>query len=111
MNHTKEAAQKVFTALADPTRRRIVELLAEGGQARVSALAQELPITRQAVGQHLDILGEAGMTRTERRGRERLTQLSEAAFEPVRDWLSHYDRFWAERLEILKTQVEKGRDQ
>jgi DNA-binding transcriptional ArsR family regulator len=98
-----------FTALADPTRRRIVEILADRGPLRVSDVARMLPVTRQAVTKHLDVLSAAGITSTERQGRERITRLEESAFDPLRDWLRRYDRFWSERLDALKRQIE-GRD-
>jgi DNA-binding transcriptional ArsR family regulator len=96
----------VFTALADGTRRRIVEMLA-GGSYRVNDLAAELGVTRQAVAKHLDVLADAGMTETDRRGRERLTSLRRSGLQPLRDWLDHYDRFWTERLQTLKRQIEE----
>ncbi len=99
---------QVFAALADPTRRRIVEMLSDGGERRLSDLAEAFDSTRQTVTRHLDVLAAAGITRTERRGRERLTSLSDGAFDPVRDWLQHYDRFWEERLVALKTLIEAG---
>jgi DNA-binding transcriptional ArsR family regulator len=98
-----------FTALADPTRRRIVEILSERGPQRVSDVTARLPVTRQAVSKHLDVLSAAGITATERQGRERITRLAEGAFEPLKDWLVRYDRFWSESLASLKKQIE-GRD-
>jgi DNA-binding transcriptional ArsR family regulator len=111
MSRRSDPADLAFSALADPTRRRLVEVLARRGATRVSDLAEELPVTRQAVARHLDVLGEAGMTETEWRGRERLTALADGAFDPVRYWLEHYDRFWGERLGRLKARVEEGGDE
>lgn len=102
------AATDVFAALGDPTRQRIVELLADGQARRLSDLVEEFDSTRQTVTRHLDVLGSAGITTTVRRGRERYTSLSEGAFDPVRDWLSRYDRFWDERLAQLKALIEEG---
>ena len=102
------AATDVFAALGDPTRRRIVELLADGQARRLSDLVVEFDSTRQTVTRHLDVLGSAGITTTVRRGRERYTSLSAQAFDPVRDWLSRYDRFWDDRLEQLKALIEEG---
>jgi len=96
----------VFAALGDDTRRRLVEILADGRARRVSELARDLAVTRQAVAKHLDILASAGLTGTTRRGRERLTALDPGAFQPLEDWLRRYDRFWDERLEVLKRRVE-----
>ncbi len=100
--------EQAFAALADPTRRQIVEFLAERGPQRISDVADRFPATRQTITRHLDILGEAGITRTERRGRERLTELRADAFAPIQRWLSHYGRFWGDALQDLKRAVEQG---
>jgi DNA-binding transcriptional ArsR family regulator len=105
---SKSKATDVFAALGDPTRQRIVELLADGRALRLSDLASEFDSARQTVTRHLDILGAAGVISTEWRGRERYTSLSASAFDPVRDWLSRYDRFWDARLEQLKAIIEGG---
>lgn len=97
-----------FTALSDPTRRRIVERLAIGGTQRVADLAEGFDMSRQAVTKHLDILARAGMVHSERRGRERLTRLAENAFHPILAWVRRYDRFWDDRLVELKRLVEEG---
>ena len=103
-----ERAMAVFAALGDPTRARIVQLLAVAHELRLSDLVEEFDSARQTVTRHLDVLGDAGITKTEWRGRERYTSLSEDAFDPVREWLERYDRFWDERLDELKTLIEGG---
>ena len=97
-----------FTALADPNRRRIVELLAEGGAQRVADISTSFDMSRQAVTKHLDILNRSGMVHTERRGRERYSQLASDAFDPILDWLRRYDRFWEDKLGRLKQIIEEG---
>ena len=97
-----------FAALSDPTRRQIVERLAEGGVQRVSDLSTGFAMSRQAVTKHLDILDKAGVVITERRGRERFNRLAEGAFDPIRDWLARYDRFWENKLGQLKQIIEEG---
>ena len=104
----RNQVEHTFSALSDPTRRHIVELLANRDAMRVSELATEFKTTRQAVTKHLDILCNAGLVSTERQGRERLSSISQDAFEPVRDWLTHYDRFWTSKLEDLKELIEQG---
>jgi DNA-binding transcriptional ArsR family regulator len=100
-----------FTALSDPTRRRIVERLAEGGAQRIADIASEFDMSRQAVTKHLDILSKAGILITERRGRERFNRLADDAFDPIRDWLTRYDRFWEDKLGRLKKIIEEGETQ
>ena len=105
-NMKTQAATAIFAALGDPTRQRIAELLADGHELRLSDLAEEFDLTRQTVTRHLDVLCAAGVAKTNWRGRERYTALSEEAFDPVRDWLGHYDRFWSGKLEELKEFIE-----
>jgi DNA-binding transcriptional ArsR family regulator len=97
-----------FAALSDPTRRAIVERLATTGPQRVADIADGFDISRQAVTKHLDILSGAGMVHSERRGRERFSQLADNAFDPILAWLKRYDRFWDDRLAELKRLVEEG---
>ena len=97
-----------FSALSDPTRRRIVEMLATGGAQRVADIADNFDMSRQAVTKHLDVLDRTGVLITERRGRERFNSLAQNAFDPVREWLAHYDRFWNERLNALRQIIEEG---
>ena len=96
----------IFAALGDPTRQRITELLAEGHELRLSDLTEEFDLTRQTVTRHLNVLCAAGVTKTNWRGRERYTALSEQAFDSVRDWLGRYDRFWDDKLVELKRFIE-----
>ena len=102
----KQEATTIFAALGDPTRQRIAELLAEGRELRLSDLAEEFELSRQTVTRHLDVLCAAGVAKTDWRGRERYTALSEGAFDSIRDWLSRYDRFWSAKLEELKEFIE-----
>lgn len=97
-----------FSALSDPTRRRIVEMLATGGAQRVVDIAAHFAMSRQAVTKHLDVLDRTGVLVTERQGRERFNRLAEDAFDPIREWLERYDRFWSERLNELKRIIEEG---
>jgi DNA-binding transcriptional ArsR family regulator len=93
----------VFGALADPTRRRIVETLLSEGVTSVPRLSGELPITRQAVARHLATLQDAGLIeRTPGARREVLYQLREDALDPATEWIRKADRAWDRRLSRLK---------
>jgi DNA-binding transcriptional ArsR family regulator len=109
INMIETPGPDTFAALSDPTRRQIVERLAEGGAQRISDLSSGFAMSRQAVTKHLDILEKAGIVTTERRGRERLNRLAEGAFDPVHDWLARYDRFWESKLGQLKKLIEEGK--
>ena len=96
----------VFAAVADPTRRRILERLRTEGPVSISTLSDGLPMTRQAVTKHLNVLQEAGLIESRARGRERLQTLSGAPLREVSDWLAPYEAAWDERLERLRTHLE-----
>ena len=92
----------VFVAVADPTRRVLLERLRHGGAASIQSLGEGLPMTRQAVTKHLDVLRDAGLVRVRRDGRERLHELEPAPLQAVDDWLKPYAEAWDERLAALR---------
>jgi DNA-binding transcriptional ArsR family regulator len=97
----------VFAALADPTRRLMVEQLLREETTSVPALSAVLPITRQAVAKHLAALDHAGLIeRAPARGREVRYRLREGALEPASQWLSGAEAAWGRRLARLKGAVE-----
>ena len=99
---------EVFRALADPTRRSLLdELFREDGQS-LSMLEQRLPMTRFGVMKHLKLLEEAGLVVTKRRGREKLHFLNPVPIRLVHDrWVSKYAEPWAASLSGLKRELEK----
>jgi DNA-binding transcriptional ArsR family regulator len=98
---------EVFKALADPTRRSLLdELFREDGQT-LSALVQRLPMTRFGVMKHLKVLEEARLVTTRRRGREKLHFLNPVPIRLVHDrWVSKYAEPWAAALTELKHDLE-----
>lgn len=88
----------VFAALADPTRRHIVEQLAAGAPATATGLAAGLPITRQAVAKHLDLLGSAGLVSRRREGRETRYRFTPEPLEGAAAWMASVGADWDERL-------------
>jgi DNA-binding transcriptional ArsR family regulator len=101
----RHAHTDVFFAVADPTRRRLLDLLGLGDQ-HVNTLAGKFDITLSAVSQHLRLLREAGLVTVERSGRERWYRLNAKPLEEVADWVGHYERFWAEKLDALGKHLE-----
>ena len=99
--------QEVFAALADPTRRQLIETLAARGNASATALAAGLPISRQAVAKHLGALGGAGLVRSRRAGRETLYELQPQRLGEAAEWIARIDREWEDRLATLKRLVER----
>jgi DNA-binding transcriptional ArsR family regulator len=98
----------VFKALADPTRRRLLDELFERDGQTLSALEQRLPMTRFGVAKHLKVLEEAGLVTTQRRGREKLHFLNPVPIREVHDrWVSKYAEPWASALTGLKRDLER----
>ena len=91
---------QIFNALGDPTRRAIIEKLAERPHS-VSGLAEPLNITLTAVGQHLQLLEESGLVRTEKLGRVRTASLNASGFEALEEWIRHHRSAWERRLDRL----------
>jgi DNA-binding transcriptional ArsR family regulator len=100
---------QVFAALADPTRRAMIESLLREGTTSVPRLTAELPITRQAVAKHLATLDHAGLVeRAPATGREVRYRLRDGALLSASAWLSQAEAAWEGRLERLKGAVERG---
>ena len=104
-----DAVGAVFAALADPTRRRVVETLLRDGVTSVPSLTAVLPISRQAVAKHLATLGDAGLLeRAPAPGREVHYRLRGEALAPATAWLRDAETAWEQRLARLKGAVERG---
>jgi DNA-binding transcriptional ArsR family regulator len=99
-------AADVFAAIADPTRRRLLDLLGQGARP-VNRLAQPFAMTRPAISQHLRILRRAGLVDVRRAGRERHYRLRAARLREVYDWAAHYQRFWKEKLKSLGEYLDR----
>jgi DNA-binding transcriptional ArsR family regulator len=97
---TAVARDAVFRALADPTRRAILERLRRREHG-VGALCEPFDMTQPAISQHLRVLSEAGLVRSRRRGRERIYSLSARPLRQAFDWLAHFESFWNDRLDAL----------
>jgi DNA-binding transcriptional ArsR family regulator len=95
-------------ALADPTRRRIVELLANGERS-AGELAAEFSTSRPAVSRHLRVLREQGLVTARNEGQKRVYSLDPAPLAELDAWLGRYRSFWAQRLDALDTQLARAR--
>lgn len=105
---TAAPAPEVFAALADPTRWRVLTLLAERGDGTATTLAGELPVSRPAVIKHLAVLDRAGLVEARRRGREvRYTVRPERLGAAARD-LADLAAAWDARLAAIKRMAEEG---
>ena len=93
-----------FAALADPTRRRIVELLADR-EYPAGVLARRFDMTPPAVSQHLRLLRDAGLVRVRRDAQRRIYTLDPAGLAELDAWLARYRRFWHDRLDTLEREL------
>jgi len=94
-----------FAALADPTRRHLMERISGEGPLSATDLAAGLPMSRQAVVKHLSALAGAGLVRSDRRGREVLFAVEPERLRLATDWLDRIGRVWDERLVVLVKQL------
>ena len=102
------ALDRVLTAIADPTRRAILDRLALG-PARVTDVAEPFAMSLAAVSKHVQALERAGLVRRARRGREHTLTLDARPLRRVAQWTSRYERFWNERLDRLEAHfTQKG---
>ncbi len=92
---------RVYAAIADPTRRAILGVLA-GGQRNVGSVARRFPISFNAVSKHLKVLERAGLVRRRVRGREHWLRLRPEPLRQATRWLEHYREFWEARLDALE---------
>ncbi|WBU39089.1 ArsR/SmtB family transcription factor [Homoserinibacter sp. YIM 151385] len=91
---------RVFSALADPTRREILARLAEG-EKTVGELAEPFDMSQPAVSKHLKVLESAGLIRRERVAQSRYSRLDAEGMREAAAWIQHYKRFWSDRLDAL----------
>jgi DNA-binding transcriptional ArsR family regulator len=99
---------EVFKALADPTRRELLDRLFERDGQSLSALEEGLPMSRFGVMKHLKVLEEAGLVTTRKRGREKLHFLNPVPIRLVHDrWVNKYAEPWASALSELKREIEE----
>lgn len=98
----READDRSWTAIADPTRGRLLDLLLAGGPMTATGLAEELPVTRQAVTKHLAVLERAGLVRSERSGRELHWSVVPEGVDGAMRSMARAAAEWERRLAALK---------
>jgi DNA-binding transcriptional ArsR family regulator len=99
-----EAAGPVLDALGDPTRRVILETLRRDGPSSVGALAEQVPVSRPAISQHLKVLGAVGLVDHESRGTRNIYRVHRGGLDELRDWL---DQFWGDALDAYADHVRR----
>jgi DNA-binding transcriptional ArsR family regulator len=106
MQRAAAAEDKIFQALADPSRRAIFESLM-GGEAAVKDLTSRFDISQPAVSQHLAALKDAGLVNGRREGRCVYYRVEPRGIKPLIDWIAHYRVFWMEHVDRLEKLLEK----
>lgn len=94
-------SKDVFQAIADPTRRQIIDLLA-GQSLPVNDVAEKFDMSRPAVSKHLKILNECGLVIIKQQGRKRFCRADTRKLQDVMEWTQRYSKFWNEKLDTLE---------
>lgn len=97
----------LFTALADPTRRTLLERLIRDGEQTVHALTTGAGVSQPAVSKHLAVLKRAGLVRPRRHGRETHYRAEPKGLKPLADWMGYYTAFWEERIDRLENLLDR----
>lgn len=100
------AGTDTFAALANPTRRKLLELLAES-PSTAGHLAEQFELSRPAISEHLGVLRSAGLVRDRVDGRERIYELDAGPLADVNDWLRPFERYWRQQLSNLSDYLSK----
>jgi DNA-binding transcriptional ArsR family regulator len=100
----------VFDAIADPTRRRLIHILAEAEELPLYELTSQFPIGRTAVSKHLAILKEAGLVLDRKAGRETRYRLNAAPLREIQDWVAFYSKFWSTNMLRLNRLLEEDHE-
>lgn len=95
-----EARRDVFQAIADPTRRAIIGMIAKE-PVNVNTIAEQFDVSRQAISLHLKILAECGLLHMKQQGRERICEAKLEKLNEVNEWISQYKQFWNTKLDAL----------
>ena len=104
--HIMEARRDVFQAIADPTRREIIGMIARQ-PVNVNTIADQFDVSRQAISLHIKILSECGLLHIKQSGRERLCEVKLEKLNEVHEWVQQYQKMWTGKLKALKTFVEQ----
>jgi DNA-binding transcriptional ArsR family regulator len=99
-----------FAALADPTRARIVEALAEGRELSVNEIVKMFAVSQPTISEHLRVLREAGLVSVEPCGSKRLYRLEPAPLQELDRWLDRYRHFWGRKLDALERHMDATKE-
>jgi DNA-binding transcriptional ArsR family regulator len=100
----------IFVALADPTRRTILEILANSGELSATAIYEHFPVSPQAVSQHLKVLREANLVVMEKRAQKHVYRLNQETLSQFEVWVQQTRQRWEERFSALDTVLEREKN-
>jgi DNA-binding transcriptional ArsR family regulator len=101
-----EPGDELWSAIAEPSRRRVLDLLVAGGEASASELAEQVPFSRQAVSKHLVVLEEVGLVGRRKQGREVLYRVETVRLDQATRVMTDLARRWDQRLDVIKSLAE-----
>lgn len=101
-----KARRDVYQAIADPTRRAIISMIAEQPH-NVNTIAEKFDVTRQAISLHVQILIDCGLITVKQQGRERVCEVQLSQLSEVSAWIDQYRQHWESRLDALETYLEQ----
>lgn len=96
-----------FLALADPTRRKIIEILARDGELSATEIYDHFPVSPQAVSQHLSVLRKAKLVQVEKRAQQRIYHINPNAMLELEEWARQLRQLWSERFDALEKMLER----
>ena len=97
----------VFNAIAEPKRRRIIDVLAGGDEFAVGELVERLRLPQPDVSKHLGVLRAVGLVEATSQGRHRFYRLNAKELKPVHDWVKNYERYWSRQLDRIRQRAEQ----
>ena|SRR5437016_4686625 len=114
----RAARQRLFYALAEPTRRDIIELLASNGQLSATDISDNFAVSAPAISQHLKVLREANFVRVEKRAQQRIYRINSEAMSEIEEWVREMTKQWNARFNVLdrileaeKRKLKKGEEE
>ncbi len=108
---TPEPDDELWSAIADPSRRRVLDLLVRNGEETASSLSEQVPFSRQAVSKHLVVLEHAGLVSHRKQGREVLYQVNAARLDHATQAMAQVAQDWDRRLDTIKRLAEAAHQQ
>jgi DNA-binding transcriptional ArsR family regulator len=97
----------VFNAIAEPQRRRIIDLLNDGQEWTVNEVVAQMKLAQPSVSKHLGVLRTVGVVTVVKQGQQRMYRLEASRLKPIHDWVKSYERYWTHQISRIKERAEK----